>query len=63
MVAWHETMASNKQIQAIVGHVGIEVSVLKNSRKFYKTLLEGLGFKIITDTEDGIGFSNQNFQV
>ena len=56
-------MVSNKQTQAIVGHVGIEVSLLKNSKKFYKTLLEGLGFKIIMDTEDGVGFSNQNFQV
>ena len=56
-------MVSNKQTEAIVGHVGIEVSILKNSRKFYKTLLEGLGFKIIMDTEDGVGFSNQNFQV
>ncbi len=56
-------MVSNKQTQAIVGHVGIEVSILKNSKKFYKTLLGGLGFKIIMDTEDGVGFSNQNFQV
>jgi catechol 2,3-dioxygenase-like lactoylglutathione lyase family enzyme len=54
---------SDKQIQAIIGHVGIEVSNLKNSRKFYKALLEGLGFKIVMDTEDGVGFSNQNFQV
>ncbi len=56
-------MVSEKQTRAIVGHVGIEVSNLKNSKKFYKTLLEGLGFKIIMDTEDGVGFSNQNFQV
>ena len=52
-----------KQSQAIVGHVGIEVSNLNNSKKFYRTLLGGLGFKIIMDTEDGLGFSNQNFQV
>jgi catechol 2,3-dioxygenase-like lactoylglutathione lyase family enzyme len=56
-------MVSYKQIQAIIGHVGIEVSDLRNSRKFYKALLEGLGFKIVMDTEDGVGFSNQNFQV
>jgi catechol 2,3-dioxygenase-like lactoylglutathione lyase family enzyme len=56
-------MVSNKQTRAIVGHVGIEVSNLKNSKKFYKALLEGLGFKIIMDNEDGVGFSNQNFQV
>jgi catechol 2,3-dioxygenase-like lactoylglutathione lyase family enzyme len=51
------------QIQATVGHVGIEVYNLSKSKKFYKTLLGGLGFKIIMETPDGIGFSNQNFQV
>jgi catechol 2,3-dioxygenase-like lactoylglutathione lyase family enzyme len=56
-------MVSKKPIQAIVGHVGIEVSDLKASEKFYKTLLEGLGFKVIMDSEDATGFSNQNFQV
>ncbi len=56
-------MVSDKQTQAIVGHVGIEVSNLKSSEKFYKTLLEALGFNIIMDTEDGVGFSNQNFSI
>jgi catechol 2,3-dioxygenase-like lactoylglutathione lyase family enzyme len=56
-------MVSNKQTQVIVGHVGIEVSNLSNSKKFYNALLEGLGFKVIMDTEDGVGFSNQNFSV
>ncbi len=56
-------MVSDKQTQAIVGHVGIEVSNLKSSKKFYKTLLEALGFKIIMDTDDGVGFSNQNFSI
>jgi catechol 2,3-dioxygenase-like lactoylglutathione lyase family enzyme len=56
-------MVSNKQTQAIVGHVGIEVTNLSNSKKFYKALLGALGFKIIMDTEDGVGFSNQNFSV
>jgi catechol 2,3-dioxygenase-like lactoylglutathione lyase family enzyme len=56
-------MASDKQAQAIVGHVGIEVSNLDNSKKFYKALLGVLGFKIIMDTADGVGFSNQSFQV
>jgi catechol 2,3-dioxygenase-like lactoylglutathione lyase family enzyme len=62
-LSWGQVMVSDKQIQAIIGHVGIEVSNLSNSRKFYKALLGELGFKIIMDTEDGIGFSNQNFQV
>ena len=56
-------MASGKQSQTVVGHVGIEVSNLSRSKKFYKTLLEGLGFTMIMDNKDGAGFSNQNFQV
>lgn len=62
-VSWHDTMVSNKQIQAIVGHVGIEVSNVSNSKKFYNALFGGLGFKVIMDTEEGLGFSNQNFSV
>jgi len=62
-VSWHDIMVSKKPIQAIVGHVGIEVSSLRASEKFYKTLLKGLGFKVIMDSEDAMGFSNQNFQV
>ena len=56
-------MKIDNQNQATIGHVGIEVSNLSESKRFYKTLLEGLGFKIIMETPDGIGFSNQNFQV
>ena len=56
-------MVSDKQTQAIVGHVGIEVSNLKSSKKFYETLLEALGFNTIMDTDDGVGFSNQNFSI
>ncbi len=56
-------MVSNKQAPAIVGHVGIEVSSLVKSKKFYKALLEGLSFKVIMDQEDGLGFSNGSFQV
>lgn len=56
-------MVSDKQTQAIVGHVGIEVSDLNKSKKFYKALLEGLGFQVMMDSEDGLGFSNGNFSV
>jgi catechol 2,3-dioxygenase-like lactoylglutathione lyase family enzyme len=56
-------MVSDSPFQAVVGHVGIEVSSLSRSKKFYEVLLGGLGFKIIMDSEDGVGFSNQNFQV
>jgi len=51
------------QIRTTIGHVGIEVSNLSESKKFYKTLLDGLGFKIIMETPEGIGFSNHNFQI
>ncbi|HLE75195.1 MAG TPA: VOC family protein [Candidatus Bathyarchaeia archaeon] len=56
-------MVSEKQTQTIVGHVGIEVSNLSKSKKFYRALLSGLGFEVIMEAEDGVGFSNQNFQV
>jgi predicted lactoylglutathione lyase len=56
-------MSQNKQPQAIIGHVLIEVSDLEKSKKFYTTLLRKVGFKIILENEGGVGFSNQNFQV
>jgi catechol 2,3-dioxygenase-like lactoylglutathione lyase family enzyme len=59
----HGGMVSKKQVQAIVGHVGIEVADLSRSKKFYKALFGGLGFKAMMDSADGVGFSNQNFSV
>jgi predicted lactoylglutathione lyase len=56
-------MSKNKQPKAIVGHVVIEITDLKKSKKFYTTLLSKLSFKIILENEGGVGFSNQNFQV
>jgi len=56
-------MAAKKKLDAIVGHVGIEVTNLTRSKKFYRALLTGLGFEVIMDTEDGVGFSNRNFSV
>lgn len=58
-----DAVASDKQTRAVVGHVGIEVSNLDSSKKFYEALLVGLGFRIMMDTKDGVGFSNQNFSV
>ena len=58
-----DSVTSGKQIQAVVGHVGIEVSNLGSSKKFYTALLAGLGFRVMMDTEDGVGFSNQNFSI
>ena len=62
-VSWGNAVASDKQTQAVVGHVGIEVSNLSSSKKFYTALLAELGFSVMMDTEDGVGFSNQNFSV
>jgi catechol 2,3-dioxygenase-like lactoylglutathione lyase family enzyme len=56
-------MVSNKQTQAVVGHVGIEVSDLSRSKKFYKALLGGLGFKVMMEEKDGMGFSSEGFSV
>lgn len=62
-VSWGDAVASDRQTQAVVGHVGIEVSNLGSSKKFYTALLAGLGFSVMMDTENGVGFSNQNFSV
>lgn len=56
-------MVAIKQTQAIVGHIGIEVSSLAKSKKFYQTLFNGLGFKTMMATKDGVAFSNENFSV
>lgn len=56
-------MVSGKQTQAVVGHVGIEVSDLSRSKRFYKALLEGLGFKVMMEEKDGMGFSGEGFSV
>jgi len=56
-------MSENGKVKAAFGHIGIEVTNLKNSKKFYAALLEELGFKTIMESEDGVGFSNQSFQI
>jgi len=58
-----DVMASVKSSQAVIGHVGIEVSDLSVSKKFYRVLLEGLGLKMMMDTAEGVGFSNESFGV
>jgi catechol 2,3-dioxygenase-like lactoylglutathione lyase family enzyme len=56
-------MTQKSNIEASIGHIGIEVTSLNKSRKFYKTLLEGLGLKLLRDTPEYLGFNNQNFSV
>jgi len=57
------TTISSSDVEATAGHVGIEVTNLIRAKKFYKTLLGGLGFKVIRETENSIGFANWNFSV
>ncbi len=52
-------MISNFKNRATVGHVGIEVKSLERSKKFYEALLGTLGFRVIMDSKEGIGFSNE----
>jgi catechol 2,3-dioxygenase-like lactoylglutathione lyase family enzyme len=56
-------MPSTKQPPAIVGHIGIEVINLPESKKFYRALLNKLGFEVVMDNENAVGFSNQTFQI
>lgn len=56
-------MVSEKRPTAVVGHVGIEVTNLTESKKFYHALLSELGFEVVMDNENAAGFSNGNFQV
>ncbi len=48
---------------ATVGHVGIEVRGLSKSKKFYKTLFEALGLRVVMDTKEGFGLSNDDVAV
>jgi catechol 2,3-dioxygenase-like lactoylglutathione lyase family enzyme len=54
---------TQNSIEASIGHIGIEVTSLSKSRKFYKTLLECLGLNLLRDTPEYLGFNNQNFSV
>jgi catechol 2,3-dioxygenase-like lactoylglutathione lyase family enzyme len=56
-------VSKEKKEQVTIGHVGIEVSDLKKSRKFYDVLLKALGAHIVIDMEETVGYENQNFQV
>lgn len=41
-----------------IGHVCIEVSSIKRSRKFYDALMDALGFGVIMEMEDVVGYGN-----
>jgi catechol 2,3-dioxygenase-like lactoylglutathione lyase family enzyme len=52
-----------KDIQASLGHVGIEISNLKRSSKFYDVLSEALGLKRLYTSKETIGWGNEEFQI
>jgi catechol 2,3-dioxygenase-like lactoylglutathione lyase family enzyme len=41
-----------------VDHLGISVSDFKSSKKFYGRLLKFLGFKVLDELEDAMGWTN-----
>lgn len=56
-------MSKERRSQASVGHLGIEVTSISRSRKFYEVLLGELGCKAVMDHKDVLGISNGAFQV
>ena len=64
IIEWGWGMPSNiKQIKASVGHLSIEVSNIKKSKKFYDALAEALDLKIICESNEAIGWGNNEFQI
>ena len=53
----------SKNAGAMIGHVGVEVASISKSRKFYSALLANLGFDVILENENTLGFSNLIFQI
>jgi catechol 2,3-dioxygenase-like lactoylglutathione lyase family enzyme len=52
-----------KKMQACLGHVGIEVSDLKKSSKFYEALSEALSLKRLYESKETIGWGNKEFEI
>jgi catechol-2,3-dioxygenase len=52
-----ETRKTEKREPAAIGHVRIEVTNLTKSKQFFRTMLAGLGFQIVMDTQNAAGFS------
>ncbi|MEN3016869.1 MAG: VOC family protein [Candidatus Methanosuratincola petrocarbonis] len=50
-------------ITARIGHLGIEVSNVAASRKFYDALLGSLGFRLIGESERHAGYSDGSTQI
>ncbi len=48
---------------AMIGHLGIEVTAIARSKKFYESLLGELGCKVVMNHKDVLGISNGTLQV
>jgi len=46
-----------------VGHICLEVSDVQVAKAFYNPLFSELGFKLILDEKDGVGWGNQDFAI
>jgi len=54
---------TNTKPKVSVGHICIEVSNITRSRKFYELMLKNLGFQMIMEEKDSIGFSNGSLSI
>ncbi|MEN3036909.1 MAG: VOC family protein [Candidatus Methanosuratincola petrocarbonis] len=50
-------------ITARIGHIGIEVSDVAASRKFYDALLGSLGFRLVGESGEHAGYSDGSTQI
>jgi len=46
-----------------VGHICLEVSDITASKRFYTPLFQELGFKIVLDEKESVGWSNETFLI
>jgi catechol 2,3-dioxygenase-like lactoylglutathione lyase family enzyme len=46
-----------------VGHICLEVTDVAAAKRFYTPLFQELGFKIVLDEEESVGWSNEIFAI
>jgi len=54
---------ANTSPKVSVGHVCIEVSSVTKSRRFYEPVLRSLGFQLIMDEKDSVGFRSGSLSI
>ena len=57
-----ETMANSAKMVR-VGHIYLEVSELETAKRFYAVLFEKLGFEVILEDKESVGWSNGSFVI